>query len=136
MDMFRMPHGQSFGYLSTQAALTDWLVRHQGVERSDVNSRVRLAATLAQSGWRVERRWGWVSLDRRLRSALLARWSPDQVTRADWFGAERVPGNRTRWRNEDREIRWPLLGAQGRGELRTEILRKVLAEEGWIYQRR
>src|SRR5919107_2006057 len=87
MDMFRMPHGQTFGYLSTQAALTDWLVRHQGVERSDVNSHVRLAATLEQSSWRVERRWGGVSLDRRLRSALLARWSPDQVTRADWFGA-------------------------------------------------
>jgi len=26
-------------------------------------------------------------LDRRLRSALVARWSPDQMTRADWFGA-------------------------------------------------
>src|SRR5919107_3179645 len=85
MDMFRMPHGQTFGYLSTQAALTDWLVRHQGVERSDVNSRVRLAATLEQSGWRNERRW--VCLDRRLRSALLARWAPDQMTRANCFGA-------------------------------------------------
>jgi hypothetical protein len=27
MDMFHMPHGQSFGYLPTQAAFTDWLVR-------------------------------------------------------------------------------------------------------------
>src|SRR5215211_7730552 len=62
MDMFHMPHGQSFGYRRTLAALTDWLVRHQEVERWGANSHVRLAATLAQSSsWRIERQWGWVA---------------------------------------------------------------------------
>src|SRR5215217_8480653 len=49
---------------------------------------------------------------------------------------EGVPGHRPRWRGEDREIRRVLLGAQGRGGLRTEILRKVLSEVGRVYQRR
>src|SRR5829696_1951516 len=44
--------------ISIQAALTDWLGRHKEVERSGVNSHVRLAATLAQSRWRIERQWG------------------------------------------------------------------------------
>src|SRR5215213_388434 len=60
MAMFHMPHGQSFGYLSTQAALTDWLVRHLRSRTLRRKLRVLHAARLEQSSWRIERRWGWV----------------------------------------------------------------------------